>query len=173
MITYNPAFDLYHSIYRIAHILGKLGDDESFEIDKVRIWDFYMLFSDKVHTITLRRDEKEFRQWRSKYLRRQNNPYEFNGDSRQLFEWMKPVQLSALNCLVSCGILDREKYEQGRVEVADKQMLQQYLATVGEVSLRQRNVLSFMSLLSGATPMTGEYGLKARTKLMESKYDAE
>lgn len=173
MITYNPAFDLYHSIYRIAHIIGKLDDGESFEIDKVRIWDFYMLFPDKVYSITIRRDEEDLRQYRSQYLRRQNSPYEFKGDSRKLFEWMKPVQLSALNCLVSCGILDREKYEHGRVGVADNKMLQQYLATVGDASRRERNVLSFMSLLSGAIPMTGEYGLKARTKLMESKYDAE
>ena len=56
MIMYNPAFDLYHSIFRMAHIASKLDGDESLEIDKVRIWDFYLLFPDKVHTITIRRE---------------------------------------------------------------------------------------------------------------------
>lgn len=73
MITYNPAFDLYHSIFRMAHIAAKLDGDESLEIDKVRIWDFYMLFPDKVHNITIRRDEEDLRNYRSTYLHPENN----------------------------------------------------------------------------------------------------
>ena len=172
MITYNPAFDLYHSIYRIAHILVKM-DEQGFEVDKVRIWDFYLLFPDRVHTITIRRDEDDLREYRSKYLKKENNPYDFSGDNRKLFEWIKPVQISALNSLVSCGIIDKEKYERGRVKVVNSEMLKEYLAKVGEMSLRERNVLAFMGSLSRTMNMTGEYGLKARTKLLESKYDAE
>lgn len=172
MITYNPAFDLYHSIYRIAHILEKM-DDKGFEVDKVRIWDFYLSFPDRVHTITIRRDEEDLRKWRSTFLKRENNPYEFQGDNRKLFEWLKPVQVSALNCLVSCGIIDKECYENGRVKVASADMLKQHLDRVGEMTPRERNVLAFMGTLSHMVNMTGEYGLKARTKLLESKYDAK
>ena len=173
MITYNPAFDLYHSIYRIAHIVGKLEEGEWMETDKVRIWDFYLLFPDKVYTITIRREEEDLRQYRSKYLKRVNNPYEFNGDNHQQFEWMKPVQLSALGSLVSWGILDRAQFETGRVRVANNELLHQYLEQVSNLTTREHNVLAFMSTLSRTMPMTGEYGLKARTKLLESKYDAE
>lgn len=173
MITYNPAFDLYHSIFRISNILDNLDDKESIEVDKVRIWDFYILFPDKVHDITIRRDENDLREFRSRYLKKENNPYEFKGDNRKLFEWIKPVQVSALNYLVSYGILDKEKYESGRLRVADSNKLQTYRSKVGDISKRERTVLFFMSLLSRQMPMTGEYGLKARTKLMESKYDAE
>lgn len=173
MITYNPAFDLYHSIYRIAHIVGKLEEGEWMETDKVRIWDFFVLFPDKVYNITIRREEEDLRQYRSKYLKRENNPYDFDGDNHQLFEWMKPVQQSALGSLVSWGILDLEQFETGRVSVVNNELLHQYLEQVGELTTRERNVLAFMSTLSRTMPMTGEYGLKARTKLMESKYDAE
>ena len=168
MITYNPAFDLYHSIFRMAHIAAKLDGDESLEIDKVRIWDFYLLFPDKVHTITIRRDEEELRKYRSTYLHPENNPYEFKGENR-----IKPVQVSALNSLVSCGILSKSKYEAGRVSVADHEALTRFLDRTGDISGRERNVLAFMSSLSRFMSMTGEYGLKARTKLLESKYDAE
>ena len=173
MITYNPAFDLYHSIFRMAHIAAKLDGDESLEIDKVRIWDFYLLFPDKVHTITIRRDEEELRKYRSTYLHPENNPYEFKGENRKLFEWIKPVQVSALNSLVSCGILSKSKYEAGRVSVADHEALTRFLDRTGDISGRERNVLAFMSTLSRFMSMTGEYGLKARTKLLESRYDAE
>jgi len=173
MITYNPAFDLYHSIFRMAHIAARLDGDESLETDKVRIWDFYMLFPDKVHTITIRRDEEELRKYRSTYLSPENNPYEFKGESRKLFEWIKPVQVSALNSLVSCGILNKAKYEAGRVSVADHEALTRFLDKTGNITGRERNVLSFLSMLSRHMSMSGEYGLKARTKLLESKYDAE
>ena len=173
MITYNPAFDLYHSIFRMAHIAARLEVDESFEIDRVRIWDFYLLFPDKVHTITIRRKEKELSDYRSKFLKRENNPYEFKGENRKLFEWIKPVQVSALNCLVSCGILNKVKFESGRVCVADHQALSDLLAKTGTITPRESNVLAFMSSLSHTMSMAGEYGLKARTRLLESKYDAE
>lgn len=60
MITYNPAFDLYHCIFRMANIIGRLEDLECFEIDKVRIWDFYLLYPSKTYDIDLMpRKEKE------------------------------------------------------------------------------------------------------------------
>ncbi len=173
MITYNPAFDLYHAIFRMAQIVDKLNEGESFEIERVRIWDYYLLFPDKVHTVTVRREEQNLRDYRSNFLKAENNPYEYKGNNRKLFEWMKSVQLSALNCMVSCGMLDKERYMQGRVCVADRDMLNAFLHETGGITNRERNVLAFMSLLSRHLPLTGMYGLKARTQLMESKYDAE
>lgn len=51
MITYNPAFDLYHCIFRMIHIIQRLDDNECLEVDKIRIWDFYILFPSKAYTI--------------------------------------------------------------------------------------------------------------------------
>jgi hypothetical protein len=172
MRTYNPAFDLYHSIFRIAHIAAKLDDGESLDVDKVRIWDFYLLFPDKVHSIHLRNDEDELKEYR-RVIKKQNNPYDYHGDNRKLFEWIKPVQLSALGCLVSCGILNKEKYEEGRVSVNNSEALAAFLQKAGTITSREQNVLSFMSSLSRVMSMTGVFGLKARTELLESKYDAE
>ena len=172
MRTYNPAFDLYHSIYRMAHIAAKLDGGENLEVDKARIWDFYLLFPDKVYSIKLNKNEEKIKELRNK-ITRQNNPYDYHGDNRKLFEWIKPVQVSALNSLVSCGILSKSKYEAGRVSVADHEALTRFLDRTGDISGRERNVLAFMSTLSRFMSMTGEYGLKARTKLLESKYDAE
>ena len=172
MITYNPAFDLYHSIFRMAHIVHRLDVGESFEIDKVRIWDFYLLFPEKVHTIHLHLDEKDFRTYRNK-IKRLNNPYEYRGDNRKLFEWIKPVQMSALSCLVSCGILSKDAYLTGRVCLQNQQALDAFIHEAGLLSDRENNSLSFLSLLSRTMPLTGINGLKARTELIESRYDAE
>ncbi len=171
MITYNPAFDLYHSIFRMAHIIASMREGETYEIDKVRIWDFYMLFPDKVHNIHLKQDEKTIRELRKTKLEKSNNPYEYHGDNRKLFEWIKPVQVSALNCLVSCGILNKDEYLSGRITVSNRSALNAFVGKVGTLSVRERNTLAFLRLLSLHMPLTGLYGLKARTELLEYKYD--
>ena len=172
MRTYNPAFDLYHSIFRMANIAAKLEDGESLDVDKVRILDFYLLFPDKVYSIHLHNDEEKLRECRN-VIKKQNNPYDYQGDNRKLFEWIKPVQVSALGCLVSCGILDKEKYEDGRVCVSDHEALAAFLLKAGTITVREQNVLAFMSVLSRSMSLTGDDGLKARTELLESKFDAE
>lgn len=173
MITYSPAFDLYHTIFRMVHIVQRLGNDEQMEIEKARIWDFFLLFPDKVYDITLKHREKELRDARKRFIQKDPNPYDYKGDDRRLFEWMKPVQESALSCLVACGILHKEDFLSGYLRVADKEALRDYLASVGALSDRERNTLSFMSLLSRGIPLTGVDGLKNRTELLEYKYDAQ
>lgn len=173
MITYNPVFDLYHCIFRMANILLRLDEDEKMELDKVRIWDFYVLFPSKVYDITIRRSEDEIRKVRTAYVKRVHNPYEYKGDNRKLFEWIKPVQVSALGCLVSCGILNKDEYEVGRICVASRQKLDEFVSQAGVFTLRERNVLAFLSFFSHNMSLTGIDGLKARTHLLESKYDAE
>lgn len=174
MITYNPAFDLYHCLFRMAHIVSRLDDGECFEIDKVRIWDFYLLYPSKTYDIeVLPRKEKEIYKAREQYIEQTANPYEYHGDNRKLFEWIKSFQVSALSCLVSCGILDKEAYLSGNVCVADRDALAEFVQHAGSFTPRERNVLSFLSLFSRTMPLAGSNGLKARTKLLESKYDAE
>lgn len=173
MITYNPAFDLYHCIYRMAHIIDRLEERECFEIDKVRIWDFYLLYPSKIYDIDVKqRKEKDAYKARKQYIEQTVNPYEYNGDNRKLFEWIKPFQVSALSCLVSCGILDKDAYLEGNVCVANRNALTEFVERAGGFTARERNILSFLSLFSRHMPLTGVDGLKARTQLLESKYDA-
>ena len=173
MIVYNPAFDLYHAIYRMAHILQRLDEGESFEVDKVRIWDFYLLFPSKLYSVSLRQLDSEVVEARKRYIDNSKNPYDYSGDNRKLFEWIKPFQLSALNCLVSCGILTKEAYLDGRVSVANRESLNDFVRKAGAISAKEQNVLSFLSIFSRHMSLTGTDGLKARTHLLESRYDAE
>lgn len=173
MITYNPAFDLYHCIFRMAHIVQKLDDGESFPVDKVRIWDFYLLFPSKLYNIHLKRNETKIRIALHRFIKKSRNPYEYRGDNRKLLEWIKPFQVSALNCLVSCGILNKDEYISGNVKVINHKALDMFVEESGDFTNEENNVLSFLSLLSKNMPLTGTYGLKYRTNLLEYKYDAE
>ena len=71
--------------------------------------------------------------------------------------------MSALSCLVSCGILRKDEYLAGRVRIAN----------MAALDAKENNALSFMSLMSKHMPLTGVDGLKERTRLLEFKYDAK
>lgn len=43
-MIYSPAFDLYHCIYRMLQILGRFTEGDIMETDRLRIYDFYLLF---------------------------------------------------------------------------------------------------------------------------------
>ena len=171
MITYNPAFDLYHTIFRMAHILEKMNEQKAVEIDRVRIWDFYLLYPVQLNHVSLKIDETEIRQAR-KLLKLKETSYDYKGDIRKLFEWIKPFQVSALRCLVSCGILDKDEFENGSVKVADNGKLNAFVEAAGDVNVHEKNILKFLNFLFGGMPLTGAYGMKYRTNLLESKYDA-
>lgn len=173
MITYNPAFDLYHCIYRMANILARLDDDDYLEMDKVRIWDFYLLFPTKIHDIKIYRYESENTRYRKMHIFQTENPYLYRGDNRKLFERLKPYQMTALTNLISYGILDKDSFLEQKIHLASKAKLQELLNNVKELDTLESNALSFMSVFSKNMPLSGIKGLKARTNLIESKYDAE
>lgn len=171
MITYNPAFDLYHTIYRMAHILLKMDASKPIEVERVRIWDFYMLYPVQLNHVSLKLEEKEIREAR-KRLKLKETTFDYKGDIRKLFGWIKPFQISALGCLVSCGILDKDEFELGHVQVINPEKLHAFIDATGIISVHESNILNFLNFLFGEMPLTGVYGMKYRTKLLESKYDA-
>ena len=83
-MTFNQEDNLYHSIFRMAHIASDLHDGEAFETERVRIWDYFLLYPDKVHKIKIKRDEKDMSELRQK-LRKYNNPYEASGVLAQIY----------------------------------------------------------------------------------------
>lgn len=100
------------------------------------------------------------------------NPYEYNGDNRKLFDRLRPYQMAALSSLVSYGIIDREHFLKKEIMISNRTLLNEFIEKTGALSQTESNTLAFMSLFSKSMSMLGIYGLKSRTNLMESKYDA-
>lgn len=173
MIIYNQAFDLYHCIFRILNFLNRFNPSDIIEVDKLRIWDFYFLFPNKVYDIRLKQNESDIRKLRKQYIKQTNNPYEIIFEERKIFEKLKPYQLSALNCIASYGIVNKEMLTQQRINIENKELLNEYISKFGELSPREKNVISLMTSHFYNISLFGKDGLKSRTNLMESKYDTE
>ena len=171
MILYNNAFDLYHTIFRMLHLLSKIEDDKVIEIDRIRIWDYYLLFTNEIFNINPIRNKKEYNQLLKELNIKKNNPYQQIYDQRKTLEKIKPYQLSALNCLASYNIIDKEYLLKEEVKINSFDLLKGYIQSVGDLSDREKNIITIMTSFFRDISLIGNDGLKKRSNLMESKYD--
>lgn len=175
MKVYNQALDLYHTIFRILQFLNKLDDNVVIEVDRLRIWDFYLLFPNRIGSIKLIRDDpntKDIRKSIKLFIEDSKNPYEKISEDRKIFEKIKPYQLAALHCIASYGIIDKSSLNQQRVLVVNKSILKQFIENFEELSSKEKTVILLMTSYFYRISLFGTDGLKSRTNLMESKYDA-
>lgn len=168
---YNPAFDPFNGIYRMLNILRHFDVGEVFEVDRLRIYDFYLLFPYKTYKIRLKRTEEDFRKRLAKHIEKKENPYNVSSNDRRLFERLRPYQMIALSHLASYGLISPKLLLEQRVKVIDAAKMQQVLSQLEPMPASESNVISWLSFCFRTIPLNGDYGLKYRTKLLESKYD--
>lgn len=81
--------------------------------------------------------------------------------------------MTALSNLVSYGVIDRDLFLDKKLVICDYEKFKKLITDLEPLDTKESNVLSFMSLFTKDMSLFGEYGLKQRTELMESRYDAE
>ncbi|HEY0744381.1 MAG TPA: ABC-three component system middle component 5 [Chryseosolibacter sp.] len=173
MIVYHQAYDLYHAVYRMVQLLHYFNRSEFVEIERLRIWDYYLLFPNKMRNIKLKRDEKDIREIIGSFIERKDNEYEQILDDKKMFERIKAYQMSALKCLASYGIINKDYITVNRVKVLSKETLTDYLPKLQQLSNQELNAIKLLTSHFYQMSLIGEYGLKERSRLLESRYDAE
>lgn len=171
MIIYNQAFDLYHAIHRLLLFLNKFDEGSSIEIDRVRIWDFYLLFPNQIHNIRLKRTDDKIRLFRKDLIKKTKNPYDEIPDNRKVFEKIRPYQMAAINCIASYGIIDKDELRTDQISIINKSRILDYVKHLGELSEKENNIIILMTTYYSTINLSGSDGLKDRTNLIESKYD--
>lgn len=172
MIVYNQAFDLYHTIFRFLQFLNKFDNGTEIEIERLRIWDFYLLFPNRIHEIRLKKNESDIRKIRNSFVKDSNNPYEKITEDRKIFEKIKPYQLAALNCIASYNIINKEYLSKNIISISNKALIEEFVTKFEKLSAKEFNVISLMTSHFRLMSLFGTDGLKSRTNLIESKYDA-
>ena len=172
MVVYHQAFDFYHSVYRLLQILTYFKREEYVELDRLRIWDFYLLFPDKMGSIKLTKDETDIRSLIKEYINKAENPYEVLMDDRKMFERIKPYQLTAIKCLASYGIINKQFLKENRITIISESILENYTSKFEPLSAKEINVIHLLTSHFYQMSLFGSMGLKDRTKLLESKYDS-
>lgn len=170
---YNQAFDLYHTLFRMLHILNKYDVNEKVEVERLRMWDFYLLFPNKIHNIRIGGYEYQEAKSKRKFISKADNPYNTVYDGRKFLERQRPYQMAALNYLASLGIIAAENLFNQEVVLLNRDKLNSILANIGELTIQEKNTLSWLSLYFKVSPLNGPKGLKNRTGLLISKYDGK
>lgn len=168
---YTPAFDPFNAIYRFLQILQHFDMEKEVEVDRLRIFDFYLLFPYKTAKITMGKDDAEIKSMRTRYIKSKENPYNFNLNDRKLYERLRPYQMIALSHLASYGLIDPQRLMQHRVKILNPNLMREVISKLEAMSDDEKNTLSWLSFSFRTMSLNGPRGLKSRTHLMESKYD--
>ena len=130
-----------------------------------------LLFTNEIFNIKPRKNKKEYNQLLKELNIKKNNPYQQIYDQRKTLEKIKPYQLSALNCLASYNIIDKEYLLKEEVKINSFDLLKRYTQSAGDLSDREKNIITIMTSFFRDISLIGNNGLKERSNLMESKYD--
>lgn len=166
MLIYNPAFDLNHCIYRMLQLIENMKSNEV-EIDRIRIWDYYLVFPYEIQKVELPSSAVSLR----KYFKDDKNPYEKILNPRKVFYRMEQYQLNALKCIASYDFIDTESLNNGKIKPTKRALPTEISDKIKESSVRNQNLLSLLTGHFSNIPLKGKDGLKKRTNLMEYQYD--
>jgi len=163
MLVYHPAFDIYNCAFRMLQLLSNMEEQE-IELDKIRIWDFYLTFPNEARQITFPRDLFELKKI---FKNKADNPYEDLIDPRRIAERMQPYQISALKYLASFGLIDSKLFSKNIVKRTDKEIPRELKTKLEDISNEKQNIIK---LVKGFNFLALR-GLKERTGLLEFRYD--
>jgi hypothetical protein len=162
-LFYHPAFDSYHCIYRTLLITDRY-QPRVIELERMRIWDFYLVFPAETRRIS-------FPSQMSVYKRTlPRNAYEELAEPHLIFTRMQPFQMQAYRSLSAFGLLSSEQLVKNRIVRTNKAIPSAIRSRFTEIGEPETYVLSLAGQFH-SFPLYGKNGLKARTKLLEYKYD--
>lgn len=166
MLVYHPAFDLHNCTFRMLQLLNFMKQDE-LELETLRIWDFYLTFPGEVSKIVFPTDLKNLKKV---FRDRAKNPYENLIDPKRLFSRMRTYQLASLKSLASYGFIDSELLNSNIIRQTKKEIPKELIGFIEDISVEKLNVIKLVTGFSNF-PLLGPFGLKARTGLLQYKYD--
>jgi hypothetical protein len=166
MLLYHPFLDAYHCCFRMLRLLEKVGNVQV-EVERFRIWDFYLLFPTALQFVELPRASMRVRSIAKKL----ENRYEVLPDSRRAFIRLEPIQNAALAHLSSWQLIDSEQLGGGKIVRTDLQIPAELSAIIQERNSAATEILEFLVTTFLVIPLYGKGGLRLRTDLFDNRYD--
>jgi len=166
-LSYHPAFDVFHCIFRILRLRARCGFSEV-EVDKLRILDYYLLFPWRAGKITLARRDLGIRKIAA--LLEDEQDYATLPKGEMLLERMRSAQTAALQTMAQDGFIDVQSLRNDVAQFAEADIaleLQRRVTQRNEAEPERMQIIDALSKY----PLLGNDGLKGRTSLLEHRYD--
>jgi hypothetical protein len=105
-------------------------------------------------------------------VRNTSGPYENIEDPYKVFIQLEPFQHEALRCLVSWGLLDSGALKQGFAKRTPKVLPATLADSIKGANEADHDLIGLLTGPLFDLDFYGSHGLKARTRLMEYRYDS-
>lgn len=167
MLIYNPAFDFHHGIFRMLQILSA-APGESFEVMKIRLLDFLLLFPEQLDEIRI---PTELRGKRG-LLVREESPYRTVENPHRLFIELAPFQHQALYALAARELIDPQRLKDEYVVRTSVPLPAGLAAALTRRNAATNVLVDIVSRDLARLPLFGANGLKARARFLSTRHDA-
>ena len=169
-LTYQPAFDPYHAVYRFLRLREAVLQTKTLHEDQLKILDFYLLFPFRLDALRVQTGHRKYRKLAAQFSSKK--PYGELPEDRVLFERMDSIQTAALDTLAIKGLIDEKLYLTGTISSTSVQLVGPLKQRVEADNEAESELVEFLTVLASDYELLGSNGLKDRSRLMEYRYDA-
>jgi len=169
-LTYNEAFDPYHTVFRFLRLREGCNIKKALHFDVLRILDFYLLFPFRIQGMSLHSEDIGWRGISRSYANL--TPYGEIPDDLSIFSKMEPFQRAAVTSLCNVGALSEEAWSKDEVLFEEIELNENLILRCKELNHSMADILDILSAIIEHYPLLGRNGLKDRTGLLEFRYDA-
>lgn len=166
---YHPAQDINHCVYRVLLILENT-EHSSLSIDIYRLMDFYTVFPYLLKLI--KPLPTPINKHRKKFADIQE-PFESLKNTKRIMHELEILQTIAFQNLLAKSFLCKESFEKGQLKRSETLLPIQMQKSFKAARLVNEEWFSVIINEFPKAKFVGKSGIKARTGLMEFKYDVE
>jgi hypothetical protein len=167
-LAFQPAYDAFHAAFRFFQLRAILGSPV--ELDKYKILDYYLCFPSELAHFRFSPKHGKYRKLGEQYAL--TNNFEERPTGHFVLARMRPVQMAALETLEGEGFLSPHLLDELRVSSSAKPTPPEIARRVEYRANNNADLVAAISTLNSDYILVGPNGLKARSNLLEHKYDA-
>jgi hypothetical protein len=166
MLIYHPAFDINHARLRLIQLLeGLRGCEVPFDL--LRILDFYFLFPHLLADVQLRQGTARIK----RELGRRKNKYNRVPAPKILIRQMEGIHETAVRALQASSLVDVPAQDMAFVKRSDTPLPEELKGVIAGQPEQEQALVKVLTGEVATIPLNGPNGLKARSGLLEYRYD--
>ena len=169
-LSFQAALDPFHTVFRLLRLRPVVAEVGPLHTDWLRVLDFYLLFPFRISAIRLTRPHQHYKRLAQKYD--WTRPYGAHPEDRVLFENMRPLQSLAMDTLATHALLDPEQLSLSRAMVSHGHVPDAISSRISIANQKDSDLIAFLTDIATHYEIGGPDGLRARTGLIEHRYDA-
>lgn len=169
MLIYHPIHDVNHCVFRVLLILEN-SQHNHIDLDLFRLIDFYLLFPHLINMI--KPFPSELASFK-KVIKQIPEPYELIGNVKRTMYELEAIQTTAIQNLMAKNLIEIDSYKNNSLQRTEELLPKSIYEKVISSEVVKEEWFRMLINEFPTVNFFGKKGLKARSGLMEFRYDME